>query len=150
VPYEDQYPWPLAPDGNGPTLELHNPLSDNSLGQNWLAESIHGTPGEENSIVDLTEIIPESFALFQNYPNPFNNSTVIEFIIQKPVEAKLEIFDFSSKLVFYSKQNYTTPGLYKIRWNAESSTGKKLPQGLYIFKLSTENFSESKKAMLIR
>src|SRR5262245_26189451 len=32
VTYDDAAPWPLAPDGSGPSLELKNPALDNSLG----------------------------------------------------------------------------------------------------------------------
>ncbi len=49
VSYDDDDPWPTAPDGNGPTLELIDPELDNTLGQNWQASENHGTPGEENS-----------------------------------------------------------------------------------------------------
>lgn len=41
--------WPLGPDGNGPSLELVNPQSDNSLGINWASSSVSGgTPGTAN------------------------------------------------------------------------------------------------------
>jgi len=58
VGFFDTAPWPTAPDGNGPSLELINPILDNSLGVNWQAsEADGGTPGAANSsmnIVDLT------------------------------------------------------------------------------------------------
>ncbi len=54
--YDDQAPWPTAPDGDGPSLTLCNPDLDNSLGENWHAsvnfvavnadgDSIFATPG---------------------------------------------------------------------------------------------------------
>ena len=50
VEYDDIFPWPVAPDGQGPTLELIDPLSDNALGNNWEASNGNGgTPGEVNS-----------------------------------------------------------------------------------------------------
>ena len=51
VNYDDTAPWPLEPDGNGPTLELINPSFDNTLGANWAASNINGgTPGAVNSV----------------------------------------------------------------------------------------------------
>lgn len=35
VTYDDNSPWPTQPDGNGPSLILCNPDSDNSSGSNW-------------------------------------------------------------------------------------------------------------------
>ena len=51
VVYDDSSPWPLEPDGNGPTLELIHPSLNNGLGTNWSASDINGgTPGAENSV----------------------------------------------------------------------------------------------------
>jgi hypothetical protein len=35
VTYDDASPWPLSPDGNGPSLELLNPNGDLNNGTNW-------------------------------------------------------------------------------------------------------------------
>lgn len=49
VSYSDSDPWPTSPDGDGPTLALIDPNTDNSLAQNWAAsEQDGGTPGDEN------------------------------------------------------------------------------------------------------
>ena len=51
VNYNDSSPWPLEPDGNGPTLELIHPFLDNDLGVNWGASDNNGgTPGVVNSV----------------------------------------------------------------------------------------------------
>jgi len=50
--YNDKLPWDSIPDGNGPTLSLINPASDNSLPVSWEASSAInaalGTPGRAN------------------------------------------------------------------------------------------------------
>ena len=49
--YDDVAPWPTAPDGSGPSLELLNPALDNSFGSSWGASTgTDGTPGAQNSI----------------------------------------------------------------------------------------------------
>ena len=48
VDYNDSYPWPTEPHGNGPTLELIDPLSDNNLAENWEASEHLGSPGHHN------------------------------------------------------------------------------------------------------
>lgn len=51
VEYDDSSPWPLEPDGTGPTLELINASLDNALGENWAASDNNGgTPGMINSV----------------------------------------------------------------------------------------------------
>jgi len=49
VKYDDYPPWPTAPDGDGPTLELIDPALDNARPENWQASLEHGTPGQLNS-----------------------------------------------------------------------------------------------------
>jgi len=53
VEYDDSEPWPIEPDGNGPTLELINPFLDNSIANNWNASEDYGTPGYINGAYDL-------------------------------------------------------------------------------------------------
>jgi phosphatidylserine/phosphatidylglycerophosphate/cardiolipin synthase-like enzyme len=50
VTYYDTSPWPVEPDGNGPSLELINYHLDNSLAENWAASDSFGTPGLVNSV----------------------------------------------------------------------------------------------------
>lgn len=47
-------PWPAGPDGNGPSLELINPMLDNMNLYNWCGVGqTNGTPGAQNSCYSL-------------------------------------------------------------------------------------------------
>jgi len=49
VAYDDAAPWPLTPDGGGPSLSLLSPGDDNSVATNWAASAADGgTPGAVN------------------------------------------------------------------------------------------------------
>ena len=54
VDYLDAAPWPPEADGDGSSLELRNPLLDNTAPENWAA-STQPTPGQQNGafIADL-------------------------------------------------------------------------------------------------
>ena len=53
VEYDDEDPWPTAPDGSWPTLELIHPSLDNALAESWTASKGNGgTPGELNNVDD--------------------------------------------------------------------------------------------------
>jgi hypothetical protein len=59
VSYDDSAPWATEPDGDGFTLALADPNSDNSLASSWFASNeINGTPGAANNTVtaDTTQI----------------------------------------------------------------------------------------------
>ena len=50
VRYDDDHPWPLSADGDGPTLELKHPTLDNTLWESWSPSAGYGTPGAQNSV----------------------------------------------------------------------------------------------------
>jgi hypothetical protein len=50
VTYSDTTPWPAAPDGDGPSLELVNPAFDNDRFCAWQPSVENGTPGTTNSV----------------------------------------------------------------------------------------------------
>jgi len=53
VDYDNDPPWPVSPDGNGPTLSLRDPNLDNSLPGSWTASSGNGTPGATNGLLPV-------------------------------------------------------------------------------------------------
>jgi len=78
VEYDDAAPWPTEPDGNGPTLELTAPNLDNALGENWHASQGHGTPGQENSVVGVSNQVSKT--LFSIYPNPMKEKAFLQIV----------------------------------------------------------------------
>ncbi|MBS1494632.1 MAG: T9SS type A sorting domain-containing protein [Bacteroidetes bacterium] len=89
--------------------------------------------------------LPDKFSLNQNYPNPFNPSTTIIFQIPKNNFVSLKVFDINGKEVSQLVNENLNAGEYKINFN-----GAALPSGVYYYKLTGENFSETKKMILIK
>ena len=58
VTYDDHHPWPEAPDGDGPSLELINPFFDNDSPCSWGSSDGLGTPGRPNSVYSADNIPP--------------------------------------------------------------------------------------------
>lgn len=100
VNYDDTAPWPVEPDGNGPTLELINPTLDNALASSWKASyTPHGTPGEPNFYVEVPEI-PEAGKrpVISLSPNPMNSYTQVSVRMdQLNGSNSLAIFDMTGR-----------------------------------------------------
>jgi hypothetical protein len=104
--------------------------------------------GDTSMVVGINEIsgnIPETFSLSQNYPNPFNPVTNIKFDIPKSGMVRITIFDLLGREVTTLVNEQMQPGSYNVDWDASN-----YPSGVYFFKLETENFTESKKMILIK
>lgn len=93
--------------------------------------------------------IPSEYNLEQNYPNPFNPTTTIQFSIPEQSFVKLEVFNALGEKVSTLVEEELTAGSYKYEWNAESATGG-LTSGIYFYKLSTNNFEQAKKLVLLK
>lgn len=87
----------------------------------------------------------KKFNLNQNYPNPFNPSTTITFALSNPAYVTLKVYDVMGKEVAALMQGNKQAGTYQVRFNAGS-----LPSGLYIYKLTSGNASETKKMLLLK
>jgi hypothetical protein len=89
--------------------------------------------------------IPKSFILRQNYPNPFNPSTNIKYDLPKNSFVKLVIFDELGREVKTLVNENQPAGTYEITFNALL-----LPSGVYIYRLNTDGFSDTKKMILLK
>jgi len=95
------------------------------------------------------EKIPSEFLLSQNYPNPFNPSTIISW--QSPVGSHqtLKIYDVLGNEVANLVDEFKPAGSYEVEFNTSSAAGE-LASGVYIYRLQTSEFTETKKMVLLR
>lgn len=150
--YDDTPPWPLEPDGTGPTLSLKNPDLDNSLAENWAASGNHGTPGEINDVYisipgNINTSIPDHFRLFQNYPNPFNPQTTIQFALPLRQHVKLNIYDSIGRIIDTIADKELNAGYYSFHWKPKQS----IASGIYFYRIEIGNaFKQTKKMLLLK
>jgi uncharacterized delta-60 repeat protein len=98
----------------------------------------------------VTSKIPKEFKIYQNYPNPFNPTTKIKFDIPAVSELRtsnisLIIYNVLGKEISILVNEPLTPGTYEVNWNASD-----VPSGIYFYKLTAPDFTESKKMILIK
>jgi hypothetical protein len=149
VTYSSSGNWTNLPNGNGPTLSLINPQTDNSIAENWKASELYGTPGKLNDVYTKTEdeivASPNEFTLYQNYPNPFNPSTNIDYAINQSGLVTLNIYDVLGNLVSSLVNEYKSIGKYSVRFKADELTS-----GIYFYRLISGSNQSVKKMLLIR
>lgn len=89
--------------------------------------------------------IPDVFSLDQNYPNPFNPSTTIRFGVPEAADVKLEVFNMLGQRVATLVNESKDAGFYNVAFDASS-----LSSGMYIYRLQSGSFVETRKLMLIK
>ena len=95
------------------------------------------------SVEETTPEVPESFSLSQNYPNPFNPSTLIEFTLPVKTNVILKVFNILGQEVRTLINGELVEGKYKVNFDA-----KGLASGVYIYQISSNAFTLSKKMIL--
>ncbi len=88
---------------------------------------------------------PKDFSLSQNYPNPFNPMTKIKFQLPFNGSVRLTVFDMLGKEIEILVNKDLNVGTYEYEWN-----GVNLPSGVYFYKLTFGNFTETKKMLMVK
>ena len=149
VEYDDSPPWPIEPDGFGPTLELIEADGDNALPESWAASLVDlGTPGEANSVSTGTgadEDIPAAVLLSAPWPNPFNPTVNLRFGLPKASHVRLDLFDVRGARVARLIDEVLAAGYHERSWNAEGRAS-----GLYFARLEFEGELRSRKLLLLK
>jgi len=92
--------------------------------------------------------------LLQNYPNPFNPETRIKYTVDSrqthPIPTTLKIYNILGQLVKTLVDKAQEPGSYEVIWDGKDEEGNEVASGIYFHQLKTEEFSQTKKMVLIR
>ena len=114
----------------------------------WIAGDgglIAKTTNGATNINGISNEIHKSFELYQNYPNPFNPSTNIKFDVRQSSNTKLIIYNILGKEIATLVNEKLSAGSYEVDWDASG-----FPNGIYFYKLETEEYTEVKKMVLLK
>ena len=123
---------------------VHVVWTDNRDGNNEIYYTRNPT-GNTVSLKKTNTALPQYFSLSHNYPNPFNPKSNIKFQIAKLSSVKLIVFDVLGREISTLVNEKLTPGTYQVEWD-----GSNYPSGMYFYKLITENYTETRKMVLVK
>ncbi len=98
-----------------------------------------------SSLVKIGQGVMENIILGQNYPNPFNPATIIEFEILQDAEVEVVVYNLTGKEIDILHNGFLSSGVYKFEFD-----GSELPSGIYLYKVSTPQFTQTKKMILAK
>ena len=91
-----------------------------------------------------TEDIQE-YRLYANYPNPFNPITQIKFSVPKNSFVTLKVYNLLGEEVKTLFEGFRQRGNYTAAFDAS-----RLSSGIYLCRMTAENFTDTKKIMLLK
>ncbi len=89
--------------------------------------------------------MPNSFSLSQNYPNPFNPTTKINYTIPFDSKVTISVYSITGELVTELVNDFVSAGTYSVDFD-----GSNLASGMYIYKMTAGDFTQTNKMMLMK
>ncbi len=99
---------------------------------------------------NISTEVPREFKLYQNYPNPFNPSTKIRVDVPSVagrsfVSLQIKIYDILGREIKTLVDKQLESGSYEFDWDASEVSG-----GIYFYRLTAEEFTDTKKMTLVK
>ncbi|MBU8932580.1 MAG: T9SS type A sorting domain-containing protein [candidate division Zixibacteria bacterium] len=108
-------------------------------------------PEFETVTVALSNVAPDSpdmptkFSLGQNYPNPYNPTTMIAYDVPSASHVTLSVFNVLGQEVATLVDMDKEAGSYQVEFD-----GSGIASGVYFYRISADNFSQTKKMVLVK
>lgn len=94
---------------------------------------------------------PAKVYLHQNHPNPFNRITVLSFDLERTSDVvTLSIYNILGQLVKRFPLENLRPGKHTVLWDGRDNLDQPLPSGVYVYRLSVDAKTLTRKMLLIK
>lgn len=118
----------------------------------WFIDDVAIYPYElETSVSHLKEkYLPQKYMLFHNYPNPFNPETKIKYILPQRSKVILKIYNILGKEIRTLIDEVKPSGSFEALWDSKDDAGLKVTSGIYLYRIQAENFTSTRKMILMK
>lgn len=89
-------------------------------------------------------------ALAPNHPNPFSGGTTLAFSVARASEVTLEIFDLAGRRVRRLVATTLPAGRHAMHWDGRDDRGAPVASGLYHARLNADDWSATKRMLMVR
>lgn len=116
----------------------------------FLGRRVMAYAGEPSDVDDPFGNLPDAFALHQNYPNPFNPTTTIEYDLPKSSTVRLDIYNVTGQKVRTLHSGQLGAGHQSMEWDGRDGSGRRVSSGIYLYRLTADEFVRTRKMMLLK
>jgi hypothetical protein len=100
--------------------------------------------------VEKRDGLPRDYSISQNYPNPFNPETSISFTLPNDMNVELDIYNAVGQKIKTLVNTRISSGSHVAVWDGRNNLGQKVSTGVYFYKISAGDFSQTKKMVMIK
>jgi hypothetical protein len=95
-------------------------------------------------------LIPKITYLKGNHPNPFNPETRISFALSSASKTLIHIYNVKGEKIRNLLNEKLNAGHHSVIWNGTDESGRPVASGIYFYKFKTDNFTKTKKMLLLK
>ncbi|MBN1293026.1 MAG: T9SS type A sorting domain-containing protein [Candidatus Latescibacteria bacterium] len=122
---------------------------DESYELPFVLRDSHGNQWDYILPVHVRSNIAAFDVLHENYPNPFNPSTTIKYGLKEDRHTSLVIYNSLGQKVRTLIDQPQTAGIHAVRWDGKNDAGLQVSSGLYIYRLVSGQFSQTRRMILL-
>ncbi|MBL7994242.1 choice-of-anchor B family protein [bacterium] len=105
---------------------------------------------DEDYEMTAHNLVVKSYNLKQNYPNPFNPSTTIEYDMPEDGRLSIVVYNLLGQKVRTLYDAQRSAGRYTVIWDGRHDNGREAASGIYLYRLQTKNFIQTKRMLFIK
>ena len=123
-------------------------ITSNDPANDEIFVNVNGV-GEGVNTAD-NNVLPVVTKLQGNFPNPFNPETTVKYAVKESGKIKLKIFNIKGQLVKTLVNQEVKAGYHSIVWDGTDNFGTDVATGIYMYRLETKTYNQTKKMMLMK
>jgi len=113
----------------------------------WINE---GALPQANVALEKEQEYPNRPFIYQNYPNPFNPVTTVMYRLPERMGVVVTVYDILGKRIRTLVRRIEEPGLKSVIWDGRDDFGRPVSSGEYLYQISTGDFIQTEKMILLR
>lgn len=99
---------------------------------------------------DNYDFIPSTTLLHMPIPNPFKGRLLIRYQLAKTSKVSLSIYDVQGRQIRTLINEICEPGFYEQVWDTKDNKGRKVPTGIYFYRIKTDDYQAVNKVVYTR
>ncbi len=107
-------------------------------------------PTNKEYVIQSGSLVPSKYELGQNFPNPFNPATAIAFDLPQECRVMIAIYDLAGRKVRSLWEGTLPPGSHRVEWPGDNDLGAPVASGIYLYRITTGEFTAVRKMILMR
>jgi len=93
---------------------------------------------------------PSSYRLYGNVPNPFNPRTEIRFDLPEAQSVRLSVYDLGGRVVRQLVARTLPAGRHDVAWSGDDDKGRRVPSGVYFYRIEAGPLHETGKMLMLK